>query len=282
MYINVKQKNRKKIILFLSLSVFFLVLNLLPIHLINERGFVRNEKFESTLDTLNTIEKLVKKIDDSASYNHLKSKTLEYNEIVTTIIKRRFHHGYSHYGFNENWVACMMGRFIWRDLSAIVDPNDLMKYQNAACSQQAIVMMEVLKIKQIPFCKVGWNHHFTLCAWVNNKWCYYDPNMEPIITTKQRQFDNRYLNIEFLSGIYAGKIKTKDIALALGVPQMGEINDFPAPHILLFHKITKLISITFWLVFLLPALFWYRPIHIKTKKIHHNIFKLNHPKTLSK
>ena len=272
MLINVKQKNKKKIYLFLSLSVFFLILNLLPIHLIHEEGFHQYERFEDTLHPINNTEALVKVIDDSAKNYHIHPKTLAYNEIVTTIIKRRFRHGYSHYGFNENWIASLAGYFIWRDFSAIVDPNDLMKYPNAACSQQAIVMMEVFKIKGIPFCKVGWNHHFTLCAWVNNGWHYYDPNMEPIINTNQRAFDNKFLSIAFLAEIYKGRIKPNDIAFSLGVPQMGKVNEFPAVKALLFHQITKIISVSLWFFMLLPVFYWYRPIHIKTRKIHHTTF----------
>ncbi|MEY3450369.1 MAG: hypothetical protein RL711_194 [Bacteroidota bacterium] len=272
MLINVKQKNRKKIYLFLSLSVFFLVLNLLPLHLINEEGHHHFEKFEDTLYPINNIGTLMQVIDDSARVNHIKPKSLAYNEIITTIIKRRFRHGYSHYGFQDNWVATLAGYFIWRDLSAIVDPDDLMKYPNAACSQQAIVMMEVLKNKGIPFCKVGWNHHFTLCAWVNNGWHYYDPNMEPIINSNQRAFDNKFLSIPFLAEIYKGRISKNDIAFALGVPQMGKVNEFPAPNALIFHQITKIVSISLWFFMLLPVLYWYRPIHIKTRKMHHTTF----------
>ena len=186
--------------------------------------------------------------------------------MVTQIIKRRFKHGYSHYGFNENWVASICGFLIWRNLSAVVDPNDLMLYPNAACSQQSIVMMEILRLEGIPFCKVGWNHHFTLCAWVKGGWRYYDPNMEPIITTKQRAFNDNFLNIEFLATLYKGRINEKNIEAALGVPKLGNINEFPAPNALIFHKTTKLISISLWFLALIPALYWYRPINIKTKK----------------
>ena len=280
MILHPKQRNSKKIYLFLSLSVFFLIINLLPFHLTNEQGWHSYEKFDEKAQSIQTINSLIKVIDDSARSKNIKEKTLDYNEIITLKIKQRFRHGYSHYALNENWIACLSGYFIWRDLSAIVDPEDLMKYPNAACSQQSIIMMEILKIKNIPFCKVGWNHHFTLCAWVENGWHYYDPNMEPIITIEQRKFNDNFLNIEFLAQIYKGRINKNEINGALGVPQLGKFNEFPAPRALIFHKATKIISITFWLLFLIPVIFWYRPIHIlrnkyKRKKTNINRTKIN-------
>ena len=266
MFINSKQKNRKKIYVFLLLSVFFLLINLLPIQLINEEGHHQYEKFDNKYQIIKNMDKLIHIIDSTAQSLKIKPKSLAYNEIITETIKQRFRHGYCHYGFNDNWVASLAGKLVWRDLSAIVDPNDIIKYENASCSQQSIMMMEVLKRKGISFCKIGWNHHFTLCAWVNNGWHYYDPNMEPIISPSQRAFDNKFLNIEFLAKIYKGRIKDADIELSLGVPQMGRINEFPAPNALIFHKITKIISVTFWLLFLIPVLYLYRPIHVKTKK----------------
>jgi hypothetical protein len=96
--------------------------------------------------------------------------------------------------------------------------------------------------------------------------------MEPIINTNQRAFDNKFLSIAFLAEIYKGRIKPNDIAFSLGVPQMGKVNEFPAVKALLFHQITKIISVSLWFFMLLPVFYWYRPIHIKTRKIHHTTF----------
>lgn len=273
MIFNIKQKDKKKIYFFLSLSVFLLILNVLPIRLINEEGRHGFEKFEDQYQTIKSIDQLLKVIDDSASTHHLKPKTLAYNEWITEIIKRRFRHGYSHYYFTENWVASICGYVFWRDLSAVVEPNDLMLYPNAACSQQSIVMMEILKIQGVPFCKVGWNSHFTLCAWVDGGWKYYDPNMEPIIADKQRDFNDNYLNIEFLASLYKGRINKMEIEGALGVPRLGRINEFPAPNALIFHQITKIISLTLWIFALIPAFYWYRPINLKAKNVRRRVFR---------
>lgn len=278
MIFNIKQKNKKKIYFFLSLSVFLLFLNLLPIRLINEEGWSGYEKFNLNYQSVTTIEHLHKIIDDSAHAHHCKPKTLEYTEWVTEIIKQRFRHGYSHYYFNQNWVASVLGYVYWRDLSAVVDPNDLMLYPNAACSQQSIVMMEILKRQGVPFCKVGWNHHFTLCAWIEGGWRYYDPNMEPIMSIDQRKFNDNFLNIEFLASIYKDRINSNNIEYALGVPKLGRINEFPAPKALLFHRVTKVISITLWIFALIPAIYFYRPVNIKTKKARQKVFRKRTPK----
>jgi hypothetical protein len=47
------------------------------------------------------------------------------------------------------------GEFVWSHLSAIVLPEDILKYPMAACSQQSIIMMECFKKIGVDYRKVG-------------------------------------------------------------------------------------------------------------------------------
>lgn len=236
------------------ISFIFLVLNFIPFQLRSAGDEMSNELFDQSMIKLNTINKLVAQIDSIAYSKKCIPHSLEYNEIVTNVIKYRFRHGYCHYSLDQNWISAVLGLVIWQDFSAIVIPDDIMKFSNAACSQQTIVMMEILRKKGIPFKKIGWNHHFTLCAWVQNGWQFYDPNLEPILNMSERKFDHKFNDIDFLAKIYQYKIPKNQIEGALGKPFSGIKNEFPATRIKLFHHITFWLSRVLWFFILLSGL----------------------------
>ena len=244
-----------KIYLLFLISFISLILNFIPVQLVSLTKSADKELFNEELTLqLNSVNTLAEEIDRQAYLENCIPHSLEYNEIVTNVIKYRFRHGYCYYSLNQNWVAASLGYFFWEDLAAIVIPDDILKYSNAACSQQSIVMMEILRRKGIPFKKVGWNHHFTLCAWVQNSWHFYDPNMEPIINMNERKFDSKFNDIEFLAKIYHYKIPRNHIEQALGKPYAGVKNEFPANRIRIFHYITFWISKTVWFFVLIYGL----------------------------
>lgn len=260
----------KKVYTLIVLSVISLALNFVHLRFINEEGLHGYEQFNPSLGKINTMLKLITTIDSIAFEEKCSPHSLEYNEIITKTIKKRFRHGYSHYYLDQNWISALSGYLIWRDLSAIVKPEDLMKFPNAACSQQSIVMMRVLDLKGIPFRKVSLNHHFTLCAYVENGWHYYDPNMEPIIGIDERKFDNRFIDVDFLKKIYI-KLGMSDerIKSVFKSPKLGPVNEFPAPNVLLFHNITFVLSRTLWIfgLALAYALYWLRVRNISFKRV---------------
>src|SRR5206468_12316967 len=60
---------------------------------------------------------------------------------------------------------------------------DILKYPYAACSQQSIVFMEILKRKGFNTREVGFqgktSGHFCFEVDYNGGWHFYDPDMEP-------------------------------------------------------------------------------------------------------
>lgn len=228
----------------------------------------QKEEFDPTLQRFNTISKLVAYCDslyaEQAHTTGGVSFEEQYPDIVSSVIKKRFYHGYSVYGFNNNYVAMMLEQVSVDGLSAIVLPNDILKHPYAACSQQSIVMMEILKQKGFATRKVGFKGkmggHFAFETYYNGSWHFYDPNMEP---------DNAVMmaynkpGIGFLANhpsilLAAYKQYPKEKVMDLFPTYWyGKANASAAPKAAIFHKVTKFLSYTLWSFFLL-AFIWAR------------------------
>ena len=134
-----------------------------------------------------------------------------------------------------------------------------MKHEYAACSQQAMVMMEILKHKNISYRSVGFPHHFALEVLILGRWYYFDPNMEPNITNQER--------LESYWGAAADNLKKyydttrfKDLDWKFGKNlnvTHGSVNQNYAQNAKLFQSATSILSKILW-VFPLLLLFYKR------------------------
>lgn len=241
----------------------------------------QKEEFDPSLQRFNSIDKLVAYCDslyaESAYTNSKASFEEQYPEIVSSVIKKRFYHGYSVYGFSNNYVAMMLEQISVNGLSAIVLPNDILKFPYAACSQQSIVMMDILKQKGFATRKVGFKGklggHFAFETYYNGTWHYFDPNMEP---------DNAVLAAYNKPGIsYLAKHPEVLLAAYKQYPEEKVMDLFPtfwygkanvsaAPRATIFHKVTKFLSYTLWSFFLL-AFIWARR---KYKRLSYSAVKM--------
>jgi hypothetical protein len=180
------------------------------------------------------------------------NRNLDYYNHIATILRKRFYHGFSHYSFSENALASFSG-MAWNHLSAIVIPEDILKHPKAACSQQAIVLMEIFRRTQTDFRKVSLEDHFVVEGFIDNEWRLFDTNIEPDIIADRKSFEY-YVASNSLGQAY----KKTQISGALinkwsREHSYGEVNEVPAKKALLFHQIG------FWLQtqFLFVAfLFW--------------------------
>ena len=99
---------------------------------------------------MNSLEKIITYNDSIYLTKKIKTfDTAAYVKIVSETIKQRFYFGLLHYRFAENWIAALSGKLLWSHLSAVVNPNDILKHSEGLCSQQTIVFMELLKRKKI-------------------------------------------------------------------------------------------------------------------------------------
>lgn len=163
-------------------------------------------------------------------------KTLTYFNYVAEIVRKRFYHGYSHYTASDNIFAWLSGTLVWNHLSAIVIPDDIMKHPMAACSQQAIVMMEVFKRKKIDYRKVGFPGHYTVEGKIDGKWQYFDTNLEPDFNNNRESLQ-QLLNSNRFDSVYSIAEKNiKNFHAAVSNPKYGFPNENPSPNAILFHK----------------------------------------------
>ena len=221
----------------------------------------RHEEYDPSLTRLNSIDKLVKYCDSiylvTVSTNNKEEIKRDYTDIVSSVVRKRFFHGYSYYGFSSNYMALLLSRATIPGLGAVVIPNDIMKYPYAACSQQAIVMMEVMRTKGFETRKVSFqgniSGHFCFEVFFDGGWHFYDTNMEPDV-----QVLNSYgkpgiaflvKNPEVLVKAYS-QYPPNDILDIFPTYTYGETNKFPAPMAMLFQKLTKILSYLTWFFFL--------------------------------
>jgi hypothetical protein len=225
------------------------------------------ERFNPNLIYLNSLVKTEKYIDSIAATRSVATGSLDYMEIAASVIRDRFYHGFSHFALDENWIAALGGKFLWYDLSCKVQPEEILKHSYAACSQQEIVLMAILHDKHIPYRSVLFPHHYALEVWLNNKWYYFDTNMEPNISGEERWAEHWHNSADSLKRYY-NHIEFKDLDYKLGVNyklQYGPVNEIPALHERLFASFTSILSKIAWL-FPLLLLFYLERKHTSSTK----------------
>jgi len=236
----------------MKLLTFFLALLLfLPllfnISIDRKPEYDRKELFDPSLSSINSIQNLVGYSDSLAILNHIKPGSLGYGVLVGSILRKRFYHGFSSYTLQENWLAVTAQLLFGRGLAAPVDPDEILKYPYAGCSQQAIVMMAAMKEKGVAYRSVGFPHHYATELCIKNNWYFFDSNMEPKIKEKERKEKYWKGSADSLKKFYNGDHQYINWAFGNSVPVVfGKTNADPAPHAYIFQEFTKFLSRIIW------------------------------------
>jgi hypothetical protein len=225
-------------------------------------GYNGYEDYDPSLGRLASVTSLEKYCDSlyNANESTLKGASYEerYTQLVSSVVRKRFYHGYSNFGIDNNFAAVVFSPLTGKNASAIVLPNEILKYPYAACSQQSIVVLSVLKKKEIlsrPITFSGTkNGHFCFETYYNNEWHFFDPDMEP---------DVKVLSAYNRPGIaYLAKNPSILLAAYSHIPSETVLDIFthykyhspsgsPAPRAALYQKITRVLSYMLWSFFLL-------------------------------
>lgn len=215
------------------------------------------EVFDPSLSYLNSTHKIESYVDSIAEARYVQQGTLPYLEIAANVLRARFYHSFSHFSLNENWIAAASGKYIWYDLSCKVQPESILEHPYAACSQQEIVFMTLLRDKHLTYRSVLFPHHYALEILLHNQWYYFDTNMEPAMSGEQRLSDNWYNSADSLKRYYnTAEFKDLDYKFGVNVPlRYGPLNEVPAPHARLFQAVTKILSKMAWIFPLLLLFF---------------------------
>ncbi len=274
-----RKKNTYKGVFWINLSIVTLFLNLLPNNLIDPfsydqttknsviipkkrlkgRDIEYNSKLASRFQSVDAIVYHIRKhVPDS-------SAKLEQFELLTKLIRQRFIHAYSVYGMQENWIAVLAGRLIWRDLSAKVIPDDILKGDAAACSQVSIIMMDACRKLSIPTRKVGLKGHYALEALINDNWYYTDANLKPDFNAiKGRKSLKEIIENKEQFKLYANTVlDSEEVADKFSIIEYGSPNSNPAPRAHFFQAITKELSHWGWLIPLAVGIFFLRKRNTK-------------------
>lgn len=264
----ISQLNPKLLSFGLLLCAFILLfLNFLPIHLelLAASGHPW-ESFDPVLaNRLQPIDQMEALIDSEANARGVDMRSVAYGNIAVRAVRQRFYHGYSRYSLKENWIAAVAGKLFWSQLSAIVLPEDIMKYPMAACSQQSIVLMELFRRKGIDYRKVGFEHHFALEGEFGNAWYLFDPDMEPDFSTFPHNSYSTLKKQGTLLQVYQNRLDPAEIANGFTHQYYGRINEAAAPNAALFHQVTKALSKVLWVF---PFLIW---MLLYLKKMRQNL-----------
>ena len=226
-----------------------------------------NEQFLPELSRLNTINKFL--IYTDSVYDTKKIPTFDtavYVSVVSESIKKRFQFGLQTYSLTDNWIASIFGKLFWFHLLAKVDPNDIIENSVGLCSQQTIVFMEVLNRKKINFRSVGLGYkegpgHFLCEVYYDNEWHVHDVTKEPDwskISNHHKSMDYYMLHKDSLYTVYDKKVDKNEFNKLTQKVQYGEVNQYPAKKMLLFHKITR------FLTYFFPFLFFF--LYLLSKK----------------
>jgi hypothetical protein len=247
-----------KLLTFLLALLLFLPL-LFNISFGKKPVYNKKELFDPSLSTINSVQRLVAYSDSIANANHIKPSSLGYGVLVGSILRKRFYHGFSNYTLQQNWFAVTAQLFLGRGLAAPVDPDEILKYPYAGCSQQAIVMMAVMKAKKVPFRSVGFPHHYATELCFKNNWYFFDSNMEPKINEKERKEKYWKGSADSLKKFYAGDHQYLNWTFGNSVPVIfGITNTDPAPRAYLFQDITKYLSRFLWMIPLFFFIYRYK------------------------
>lgn len=234
-------------LLLILFSALLLVPNFFAIHLADKPVYDNKEQFNPGLAYINTTEKLIEVSDSIAAKNNISQNSLAYAVTVTQILRNRFHHGFSRYPLDKNWIAAVSELFFGYGLASIVDADDILKYNFGACSQQSIVLMEVMKRKNIPYRAVGFPHHYATELMLDKNWYFFDPNMEPNIPDSARLENKWKSNIGNLKKYYdTSRFKNLDWIFGNSIT-VGKVNAPAAPNAAIFHTATNYLSKTLWL-----------------------------------
>jgi hypothetical protein len=241
-------------------------------------AFSRQEAFDPTLQRLNNIEKLQIYCDSiyeerQHSPNYSQGER-EYAQIAAEVGRERFYHGLSSFGFGDNYLGYLANpSYIGYYLNAPVGSNDILKFSYGICSQQATVLMDLLKIKGYQIRKVGFysnaiSGHFCYEAFYDGNWHFYDPDLEPDMTVLNayNRPDIKYL-VEHRDVLKQAYNKMDPVKVDALFPTYfyGKVNEHLAANATIFQVTTKILSYSIWIFFLL-AFFWVNRKYVRLSK----------------
>ena len=261
----------KKYYLYLIVYFFLFIASIFPFFYTHTDAYKKKlyqytELYEPELGRITSVNEAIVYIDSTYRIDNASSSvfdTANYVKKTSRFVKTRFQQGLANYSAQENWITDVCGKLFWSHFSAVVIPDDILKHPKGMCSQQAIVFMEILKRKGITTRKVGWGDgkppgHFLTEVHYNNSWHLYDVHVEPEwkkISHHHESMDYYMKNKDTLYLAYQNRLPRTHFDKLMEKVEYGKLNEFSAPHMLWFHRITKLVTYVLPCIFLILTIF---------------------------
>lgn len=224
---------------------------------------IRDESYDPALFRLNSVAKLEAYTD--SLYQLPPADTIRKGEarfplILGEIVRMRFFHGYPAYGVGNNFLAMFASRLTGRSYDAIVNADDILKYPNADCRQQSLVMMELLRkrgylVRSVHMkAEKAKEEHFTFETFYDGSWHFSDPDLEPnaelLLHKRRPSVEELSKDSAFLTTVY-NKQKPAMIVELFHSYRLGKVNELMPSRVYMFHSVTKVLSGITWIICLL-------------------------------
>ena len=245
--------------LLIALSLVLLTPNFIHTNFYPNPLYDNKEEYDPSLLYINTLEKLQHYTDSIAARENIAFNSLKYVEVISKTLRQRFYLGYSQYSLNQNWIAACSGYFFWYDLACMVKPEEIIQYPYAACSQQSLIFMWLLRQKHITYRSIKLPHHYTLEVLIGNHWYFFDTTLEPNINGEERMMDHWNNQADSLKRFYHNQDSNLVVQSWFDNHvkfENGKVNNIPALHARIFHTTTYILSKIAW-IFPLLLLFFY-------------------------
>lgn len=234
-------------ILLISISALLLLPNFFNVTLEEKPGYDKVEIYNPSLSWINSTQKLMN-YSDTISHEKYARNSLQYAMVVSDVLEQRFYHGFSVYSLQKNWIAAVTQYLFGHYVANPVNPEDILKYPYAGCSQQAIVLTDVMKKNKVPYRSLGFPHHYTTELQFDSSWYFFDTDMEPVMTASDRNLANWKHDADSLKKFYHKNHAAAVWGFGEGQKaNVGKIDAAPAPNASLFQNTTKYLSKLLWL-----------------------------------
>lgn len=205
---------------------------------------ISKEEFDPLLAGLDSVDEIMFILDTT----NPGASSLQKLDAADALLRRRFIHSYSYFRADQNWVAASL-RPIWDDLASPVRPDDILRFRRAACSQQALVFLEIARRLDFDHAAVDAPGHFLAGVKIDGAWWVYDANRE----IRVRRFPFSWLKTgdPRINAIYEPSVATLLLSGAKdGQIYLRDFNRFAAPNARMLHTVTDFLSHYAWLVLL--------------------------------
>jgi hypothetical protein len=234
-----------------------------------------SENYDPDLAYLTSVDQATRWLDSIAAVRGFRPSSRDYVDLADSLIRLRFVHGYSYYRPSDDYISYLLGRLLWSDLAAIVEPDDILKFDHAACSQQAIVFMAILRQKGYRTRKIGLKGHFCTGVFYGGNWHFYDPNKEPKFSKNQPIPSTRELmaNKALLYCAYEGIMSKAQLDELFSQVEILELDVLPGHRVRILHKVTSFVSRFGWVLMGLGYLIGFiveRSLRVKYVR-HHRV-----------